>query len=214
MENGSVDEPLQPWAVSEAEYPTKGDTEERVRFLLGYAILARSGHNTQPWLFRIRDQAVEVLADRTRALPVVDPDDRALVISCGAALATLRIAARHFGFRADVDVLPDPRDEDLVARVSLEPGDSPSGDEETLFRAIRERHSNRQAFEVREVGNGPAGMLVAEARDEGVGLHLIRGDDRGADRGADRRRRPDPDGRQALPAGAGVLGPSEPESQP
>src|SRR5215211_5237733 len=130
MENGSVDEPLPPWAVSEAEYPTKGDTEERVRFLLGYAILARSGHNTQPWLFRIRDQAVEVLADRTRALPVVDPDDRALVIGCGAALATLRIAARQLGFRADVDVLPDPRDEDLVARVSLEPGDSPSGDED------------------------------------------------------------------------------------
>src|SRR5215207_5901817 len=163
-ENGGVDEPLRPWAVSEDEYPADAAaTEERIRFLLRYAILAPSWHNTQPWIFRVRDHDVEVRADRTRALPVVDPDDRALVISCGAALATLRIAARHFGFRAEVVVLPDPSDEDLLARVSLEQGDPPSSDEETLFGAIPERHSNRQAFEHRDVVDDLADMLVADA---------------------------------------------------
>jgi hypothetical protein len=176
MENGSADRPLQPWTVAEAEYPTNADTAAKIRFLLRYAILAPSGHNTQPWLFRLRDQAVEVRADRTRALPVVDPDDRALVISCGAALGTLRIAARHFGFRAKVELLPDPKDEDLLAGVTLEHGDPPSDDEEELFRAIPERHSNRQAFESRDVADDLAEWLVAEARDEGVGLHLVRGD--------------------------------------
>jgi len=180
MEHASVDTPLQPWAVSEVEYPANADTAEKIRFLLRYAILAPSGHNTQPWLFRLRDQAVEVRADRTRALPVVDPDDRALVISCGAALGALRIAARHFGFRANVELLPDPSDEDLLAGVSLEHGAPPSDDEEELFRAIPERHSNRQAFEDRDVGDDLAERLVADARDEDVELHLVRGDDRAA----------------------------------
>ena len=37
---------------------------------------APSGHNTQPWLFRVHEGVVELIADRTRALAVVDPDDR------------------------------------------------------------------------------------------------------------------------------------------
>jgi nitroreductase len=43
--------------------PTSGDAGEKLRLLLRYAILAPSGHNTQPWLFRMRDQAVELYAD-------------------------------------------------------------------------------------------------------------------------------------------------------
>lgn len=180
MENGNVDEQLQPWAVSEADYPAAAEAGKKLRFLLGYAILAPSGHNTQPWLFRLRGQAVEVRADRTRALPVVDPDDRALVISCGAALGTLRIAARHFGQRAASELMPDPEDEDLLARVSLEQGDPPSGEEDELFRAIPERHSNRQAFEDHGLPGELVERLVADAQDEGVWLGLIRGDDRAA----------------------------------
>jgi hypothetical protein len=171
---------LAPWAVAAADYPAAGDTEERIRFLLGYAVLAPSGHNTQPWLFGVRRQAVELRADRTRALPVVDPDDRALIISCGAALATFRIAARHFGQRTAVEVLPDPGDEDLLARVSLGPGDPGSEDDEGLFRAIPERRSNRQAFEERDLPADLVERLVADAREEGAWLELVRGADRAA----------------------------------
>ena len=53
------------------------------------------------------DDTVELYADRTRALPVIDPDDRELTISCGAALLHLRIALRHFGYAGAVATLPD-----------------------------------------------------------------------------------------------------------
>jgi hypothetical protein len=180
MGNGSVDVPLDPWAVSETDYPNGADIERRVRFLLRYAILAPSGHNTQPWLFGIRGGTIELRADRTRALPVVDPDDRALVISCGAALGALRIAARRFGFAAAVESLPNPNDEDLLARVTLEQGDPPSEDDNELFAAIPERRSNRQAFEDRDLPGDLAERLVADAQEEGVWLHPARGDDRAA----------------------------------
>ena len=87
--------------------PVAGQIESQIRFLIGDAIVAPSGHNTQPWFFRIDGDTVEVRADRTRVLPIVDPDDRSLTISCGAALETLLIAARHFGHPVQAEVLPD-----------------------------------------------------------------------------------------------------------
>ena len=70
--------PLQAWNVSAADFPEGGDATAKMLFLLRYAALAPSGHNTQPWLFSLQDDSFELYADRTQALPVVDPGDRAL----------------------------------------------------------------------------------------------------------------------------------------
>ena len=44
---------LSAWNVTEDEFPKKGALPEKISFILKYAILAPSGHNTQPWLFKI-----------------------------------------------------------------------------------------------------------------------------------------------------------------
>jgi hypothetical protein len=56
-----------PWNVSEEGFPVQGEPEEKLHFLLNYAMLAPSGHNTQPWLLRLSGDAAELYADRTRA---------------------------------------------------------------------------------------------------------------------------------------------------
>ena len=56
--------------------PAGATDAELLRFFVNFAILAPSGHNTQPWLFKIREWSLDLLADRTRALPVVDPNNR------------------------------------------------------------------------------------------------------------------------------------------
>ena len=88
------------WEISPDEFPESGTPAENLTFLLRYAVLAPSSHNSQPWLFRVRESYVDLYADRARALPVVDPEDRDLLISCGAALFELCIAMRHFGYEA------------------------------------------------------------------------------------------------------------------
>ncbi len=45
-----------------------------------------SGHNSQPWLFRVRSGVVELYAYRTCGLPVVDLEDRVLIGGCGVTL--------------------------------------------------------------------------------------------------------------------------------
>lgn len=60
---------------------------------------ARSSHNTQPWPFKVSDGRVELHADRTRALPVNDPYDRGLTISCDAALFNFEVVAAAPGYQ-------------------------------------------------------------------------------------------------------------------
>jgi hypothetical protein len=120
---------------------------------------------------------VELHADRTRGLPVVDPEDRALVISCGAALLYLRVAMRHFGYEDDVEVLPNPDDPDLLARVRLGPDHTQTEEERMLFQAIPKRRSNRGPFEAREVPGRLLSALQAAAWEEGAWLHLVEDED-------------------------------------
>ena len=46
-----------PWHISEAEFPRKGALSEQLHYLLNYAVIAPSGHNTHvaPWVIRAFD---------------------------------------------------------------------------------------------------------------------------------------------------------------
>jgi nitroreductase len=159
------------------EFPSTGLPTEQLAYLLRYAVQAPSSHNSQPWLFELSDDAVELRADRARALPVVDHDDRELVISCGAALLTLRTAIRHYGFEDDVELLPDETDPDLLARVRLGKPHRPTWEEKLLFWAIAKRRTNRSAFERREVPKGLLEELERAASREGASLRVLERDE-------------------------------------
>jgi hypothetical protein len=120
---------------------------------------------------------VELFADRTWALPIVDPDDRELTMSCGAALGQLRLAIRHFIWTDVVELFPDARQAHMVARVTVGEAQSPNAEEDRLFRAILKRRSNRVAFEARPVPPPLVVALCAAAADEHVGFHDVVGGD-------------------------------------
>jgi nitroreductase len=42
------------WHNLETKFPEQSSPAEKLKFLLQYAVLAPSSHNTQPWLFRIQ----------------------------------------------------------------------------------------------------------------------------------------------------------------
>lgn len=168
---------IDPWHVDEAAFPSQASLRDQLQFLLNYAVLAPSSHNTQPWMFRVDDAGVELHADRTRALPVVDPEDRALIISCGAALYNLRVAIRHFGFTDGVEVFPDGSQPDLLARVSIGIPRLPTADDNKRFSAISLRRSNRLPFESRPVAHSLIDRLVAAASQESAWLAVVSGDE-------------------------------------
>lgn len=167
-----------PWLLQATDFPETGDLAEKLRFFIAYAILAPSGHNTQPWLFRLADNVIYLYADRTRALPVADPDDRELTMSCGAALYNLAIAIRHFGYQASVALLPDPGDPDWVARIQVNTDDQVKPEEDDLFWALPSRRTNRQSYTTQPVPAALSKALQAATEAEGAWLHMVQGDDR------------------------------------
>ena len=66
-------------------------------YMMEQAVKAPSGHNTQPWLFRVQKDRIQILPDMSKSLPAVDPDNRELFISLGCATENLCIAAEAKG---------------------------------------------------------------------------------------------------------------------
>jgi nitroreductase len=165
--------PLDAWEVHDSQFPEHGSAAERLTFALKYAVLAPSSHNTQPWRFRLAGDAVELYADRTRALSAIDPAGRELVMSCGAALFHLRLALRHFGYAAPVELLPDPANPDFLARVELGDWHQPTRGEEELFHAIITRRTYRGRFEPIVVPRELVAALQREAALGGVRLMVL-----------------------------------------
>ena len=62
--------------------------------ILHYASLAPSGHNSQPWCVRLIDDRKMIIgADPERRLPAVDPNNREVMLSLGAFVENLSLAA-------------------------------------------------------------------------------------------------------------------------
>jgi hypothetical protein len=119
--------------------------------LVRAAILAASPHNTQPWLFKVSDSAIELHIDTRRNVGALDPFLREEHIGMGCALENLLLAAAADSYTATTTTIsgrlppipaePEPR---LLARVELAAGER---EENELYRAIPHRHTNRAEYD-------------------------------------------------------------------
>ncbi|MBL8237292.1 MAG: nitroreductase family protein [Bryobacterales bacterium] len=144
-----------------------------VAAILEATVRAPSSHNTQPWRFQARQQTIQLYADRTRALPVSDPHDRELIISCGCALLHLRVAAAGIGVASTVRLWCQPDDPDHIATITLDPaGAAPASDAE-LDNYIEVRRTYRKRFEPRQIPDSVLDELCAAATAEGASLTVL-----------------------------------------
>ena len=144
---------------------------------VGEATRAPSTHNTQPWHFRVRRDCVELIADRSRALPASDPEDRELTISCGAALFSLRAARATRGYSAFVETWPVASDPDLLARVTPATGYSQQiSDTAALMQAVEQRRTYRKPFIREQMPQSTIQKLCECAQEEGATLVAVTDD--------------------------------------
>ncbi|MCU0631411.1 MAG: nitroreductase family protein [Methanolinea sp.] len=134
--------------------------------VLPFAILAPSPHNTQPWNVSFLGKERIVLSiDRERCIPGCDPLGRQAFISLGAFLENLDLAAKSFGFHADIDLFPGGWPDGKivpdtpVAHVDMVEDQRVEYD--PLFRQIPLRHTNRRTFRRDKVPLSLAGEITA-----------------------------------------------------
>ena len=142
------------------------------------AVWAPSVHNTQPWWFSADPDGLCLYADQGRRLVVADPGGREMLLSCGAALFTARLALRAAGWVPGVQVLPDPAQPLLVARLTWPHRATPTWFERRLAGQVRQRRSHRGGFDpvplapqlIAELVEGAAryGAVLQVVTDEGI----------------------------------------------
>lgn len=105
---------------------------------------APSVHNTQPWLWRVHPDSLDLRAARERQLQLADPEGRLLIMSCGAALHHARVALAAEGREALIDRMPDPADPDLLARIRVGEHGEATSEAIRTFQTLGLRHTDRR----------------------------------------------------------------------
>jgi hypothetical protein len=119
------------------------------------------------------NDTLELRADRHRRLPVVDPDDRELIISCGAALGCIEVALHNFGYEGAIEVVPPGRDPDLLARIRLGEPRAVTPMDRVMFAAIPERRTHRLPFLPRAPNPDVFAALEASGQQQGVWFRIL-----------------------------------------
>ena len=102
-----------------SESPVAG-LDPALGHILHCASLAPSGHNSQPWYVRlIDDQKMIIGVDPERRLPAVDPNNHEAMLSLGAFVENLSLAAGDMGYEAQIEVKANNPFEQEILEVTL-----------------------------------------------------------------------------------------------
>jgi nitroreductase len=142
-----------------------------------FAGLAPSIHNTQPWRWRLTGLVLELRAERERQLSVTDPHGHLLLISCGAALHHATTALTADGRQTQVRRMPDERDHDLLATVTVTGAVAASTEAMRAVQILRVRHTDRRPASGVPLPDHAVEAVAAAAAAAGASLHRLRPDD-------------------------------------
>jgi len=155
---GPAYEPWKNWRA--AALPT-----ERI---VAAGILAANPHNSQPWLFRIGPDSIDLFAVPERQIGAIDPFRREMYIGLGCAVENMSLVAAAEGLPADIRLMPDPANGLHAAHLSL---GSALPWRAGLDAAIPDRHTNRAAYDTTStVAEEVLSAIVSLIREEDVRL--------------------------------------------
>lgn len=135
--------------------------------LVWQATLAASGHNTQPWRFRLLENVNRIEPDFGPLTPVVDPDDHQLLASLGCAAENLVVAAKANCLHGTPRF--DPM-QDGALQIDLGPGPVMASD---LAAAIPFRQSTRAEFDGASLSAAQIAALIETAQEPGVAASIL-----------------------------------------
>lgn len=131
------------WDVNEKDFLIFESTEDKIKFLLNYAVLAPSSHNTQPWKFKLNKNELEIIPDFSRHLIQSDKDKRMIYISLGCCFANIKIVAKYFGLESEVSYTNNLIIESAVKIIFQVSNLTDRTRSTEMFNAIKNRRTNR-----------------------------------------------------------------------
>ena len=161
--------PTAPWPSPPA---ATAPPAERFAWYAAVARWAPSKHNTQPWRFVVRPDALELWTDPQRMLPESDPHRRELIISCGIALKLVDVAAHAQGYEVATTLLPDGGGGFLARVREVGPRDV-SEQDRRLLALVPRRRTDRGPLDAEAMPVSAPFLLQSAAAAEGATLRLV-----------------------------------------
>ena len=125
--------------------PTTGLHADTLQDAVELACRAPSFHNSQPWRWVLGHGRLHLFIDPDRIVDT-DKSGRETLISCGAVLDHLRVAAAAAGWTATVERYPNPDDPTLLAAIDFTPLTLVTDAHRRRADAILRRRTDRLPF--------------------------------------------------------------------
>ena len=149
------------------------EINSEIRRLIELGTKAPSGHNSQPWKFKVIDDRIEIHPNFSCSLPEVDPSHRELYISLGCAGENICAAAPAFGYIANWSSNLTPSGKYSIQidlkKAELEPDNS-------MPKLILERQSNRSIFKGKFIEEEKIDMLKRVSLEENINAYFFKKD--------------------------------------
>ena len=162
----------EPWK----DWKTESEQGTGPLSLVASAILAANPHNTQPWLFVVNPNRIELFAAINRNIGAIDPYLREMYEGLRCALENLVLAAEAKGYAYDLELMPNPPSKTHVASINLIATtknknnvnenattttieSSVKSEAFSLYIAIPQRHTNRGPYDK----NRPVSQEILES---------------------------------------------------
>lgn len=139
-------ENYQAWNLDIENFYKFETLDQKIRFLIKFAVLAPSSHNTQPWRFSVLNNQISIYLENARCLPIADNNNRQLFLSLGCSIENILIAANHFGYSTTVEYPNKFSDYNPVAIVSLNKYEKEKKGSTHLIYSILSRKTNRNRY--------------------------------------------------------------------
>lgn len=164
------------WKINSKKFPKKKPIEEQLKFLLSYAILAPSSHNTQPWLFSIDKNNINIIPNFNRSLPYSDRAYREIYISLGTVAANLEIAGKYLGLKTKITYLPDTEIDPVAIKLTFNQDKKQKTNNtevENLFKEITNRKTIRFKNEKTPVSKDIINQIIKTYNNKEPQITLI-----------------------------------------
>jgi len=146
LKNDMPRENYKAWQINLEDFFKLGTKKDRLSFLINFAVLAPSSHNSQPWCFFVRESTIDVFFEQKRRLVVGDEENRLSFQSIGCAITNLLVAADFFNFSYRINLFPDPLQSNLVASIFFDEIAENKKNDDSLVKAISSRSVNRGKY--------------------------------------------------------------------
>ncbi len=144
------------WQIDIGEFFKKRSKEEQAKFLLNFAVLAPSSHNSQPWNLKVTNDPfsddiyyIHVRPDMSRFLGVSDITGREMFISLGCAVEDMLVAADYYGIKTNVSYFSSSYNSAVTISLdfnSITTEHMPNKGDHLIF-AILKRRTNRNKYD-------------------------------------------------------------------